>query len=222
MSVSVGIFVGLLILAWIAILIAGILCAIAAGDLTASVVYDTNSKAQGAHTYLTAGACIGILTFVALAIIVGMAYFSGALTAPNIDELIKTKAEYADYRKIRNEQLKWEKVHTLQLALLISLIIVLGLSLTTGIFASIAAGSISSIPNGDAKSNQAYSYAIFAAIIAFLAFGVILPSIFLFYGFKSTVDKADQKLNQSEKEARNIPSSSPSPKSSNQEILSVE
>ena len=215
MAVSVGIFVGLLILAWIMILISGILCALAASDLTASTVYDINQKAQGAHTYLTAGACIGILTFVALAVIVGMAYFSGALTVPNIKELIEYKAQYTDYKKLINAKTKWEKVHTIQLWLLVSLIIVLGLSLTTAIFAAMAAGAISSIPNGDAKSNQAYTYAIFAAVIGFFAFGVILPAIFLFYGFKSTVDKDVAQLNQADQDARNTPSppSPPSPPS---------
>lgn len=208
MSVSVGVFVLLIFLAWLMILIAGILCAMAAGDLTASTVYDTNQKAQGAHTYLTAGAFIGIITFVGLGIIVATAYFSGALKSPDIKELIKYKAEYTDYQKLRKSEIQWKKVHTIQKWLLFSLIIVLALSVTTGIFSAIAAGSISSIPDGDAKSNQAYTYSIFAAIIGFLAFGVILPSIFLFYGFKSTVDKSVQQLEDTEKTILSMPSSS--------------
>jgi flagellar biosynthesis protein FlhB len=205
MAVSVGVFIGLLILAWIAILISGILCAMAAGDLTASSVYDTNHKAQGAHTYLTAGACIGILTFVALTIVVGTAWFSGALNVPDIENLLKYKPEYTDFVKIKKEQIKWKKVHTIQIVLLVSLIVILGLSLTTAIFASIAAGSISSIPNGDAKSNQAYTYSIFAAIIGFLAFGIILASIFIYYTFKSTVDKTNKELGDEMKQIESQP-----------------
>lgn len=208
------IFIGLAVLSIIFILLAGIFCAIAAGNIIGSPSYSTDPKAPGAHTNLTIGAIIGILTTVIIVCLLLVAYFNNSLTIPDVEAALKHTATLDDIKDLVISEKKWEKVHYFQLALIIGLVISLGLALFTGIEAAMGATVLGNIPDRDQKTNTAYTYAIFASLFAFASFILLLIDVYIFYGLKRTIDSDIKEAKDTQSKALASPSASPpAPKS---------